>query len=55
MAAFDSAKALQLVVGIVGVYSIYSITGLLQESVYPVPYSASKASIATMSPDNCKA
>jgi uncharacterized membrane protein YuzA (DUF378 family) len=29
----DQSKATQLIVGIVGVYSIYSFTGLLQESV----------------------
>jgi hypothetical protein len=31
MAGFDKDKALQLIIGITAVYSIYSIAGLLQE------------------------
>ena len=30
---FDSEKTMQLLIGIGGVYSIYSITGVLQEAV----------------------
>ena len=33
MEGFDRQKVVQLIIGIAGVYSIYSITGILQESV----------------------
>lgn len=47
MEAFDKGKVVQLIIGIVGIYFIYSITGLLQESVYLFSHSASPASIST--------
>jgi len=30
MEEFDSTKVAQLIIGIIGIYTIYSITGLLQ-------------------------
>ena len=48
MESFDRHKTLQLIIGIAGVYSIYSITGLLQESVYISTHVASNQAIPMM-------